>query len=137
MTEFTEGRTISQPRPFYFLYTNLVYFFIMKISFYDDDIEGLCKQPRLATRRLGAESAKKLQRRLNELFAAGTVAEPVAGRPHPLEGNRAGQFAVDLHSGYRLVFKPTHHPPPAKSDGSIDWAQVGEITIIEAEDYHG
>lgn len=108
----------------------------MKISFLDADIEGLCKQPKLATRKLGAESAKKLQRRLNELFAASIVAELVAGRPHPLERDRAGQFSVDLHGGYRLIFKPTKQPPPIKSDGAIDWAQVDDITIIEAGDYH-
>jgi proteic killer suppression protein len=108
----------------------------MKISFLDAEIEGLCKQPRLATRKLGAESAKKLQRRLSELFAAHAVAELVAGRPHPLERDRAGQFSVDLHGGCRLVFRPARQPPPAKPDGSIDWAQVDEITLIEAGDYH-
>ncbi len=108
----------------------------MKISFLDAEIEGLCKQSKLATRKLGAESAKKLQRRMNELFAANVVAELPAGRPHPLVRDRAGQFSVDLHGGCRLIFKPTHQPPPAKPDGSIDWAQVDEITIIEAGDYH-
>lgn len=108
----------------------------MKISFLDTDIEALCKQSKLATRKLGAESAKKLQRRLSELFAANTVAELVAGRPHPLERDRAGQYAVDLHGGCRLIFKPVKQPPPPRLDGSIDWAQVDEITIIEAGDYH-
>lgn len=108
----------------------------MKISFLDADIEALCKQSKLATRKLGAESAKKLQRRMSELFAANTAAELVAGRFHPLERDRAGQYAVDLHGGCRLIFKPTKQPPPARPDGSIDWAQVDEITIIEAGDYH-
>jgi proteic killer suppression protein len=108
----------------------------MKISFLNLEIEGLCKQPKLATRKLGAESAKKLQRRLSELFAANVVAELPAGRPHPLLRDRLGQYAVGLHGGCRLIFKPTRQPPPAKADGSIDWAQVDEITIIEAGDYH-
>jgi len=108
----------------------------MKISFHDTEIEALCKQSRLSVRKLGVESAKKLQRRLTELFAANVVSDLVAGRPHPLERDRAGQFSVDLHGGCRLVFKPMRQPPPAKPDGSIDWAQVDEITIIEAMDYH-
>ena len=90
----------------------------------------------MATRKLGAASAKKLQRRLSELFAVNVVADLVAGRPHPLEGDRMGQFSVDLQGACRLVFKPTRQPLPAKPDGSIDWAQVDEITIIEAVDYH-
>jgi proteic killer suppression protein len=108
----------------------------MKISFLDAGIEGLCKQSKLATRKLGAESAKKLQRRLSELFAANSVSELVAGRPHPLERDRAGQFSVDLHGGCRLVFKPTRQPPSARLDGSIDWARVDDITLMEAGDYH-
>ena len=108
----------------------------MIISYFDDDIEALCKQSKLATRKLGAESAKKLQRRLSEMFAANVVTELPAGRPHPLLRDRLGQYAVDLHGKHRLVFKPTRQPPPAKEDGSIDWAQVDEITIIEAGDYH-
>ena len=108
----------------------------MKISFLDADIEALCRQSKLATRKLGAESAKKLQRRLNELFAASVVAELVAGRPHPLERDRAGQFSVDLHGGCRLIFKPAKQPPPIKANGSINWAQVDDITILEAGDYH-
>ena len=108
----------------------------MKISFLDADIEALCKQSKLATRKLGVESAKKLQRRLSELFAATGVAELVAGRPHPLKRDRAGQFALDLHGGCRLIFKPAKQPPPIKADGSIDWAQVDDITILEAGNYH-
>lgn len=108
----------------------------MKVSYEDEDVEALCKQSRVATKKLGAESAKKLQRRLSELHAASVVSELVIGRPHPLEYDRSGQFAVDLHKGKRLIFKPTHQPPPFKTDGSIDWSQVTEITIIGAEDYH-
>ena len=108
----------------------------MIISFLGADIEALCKQSKLATRKLGAESAKKLQRRMSELFAASVVAELPAGRPHPLLRDRLGQYAVDLHGKYRLIFKPTRQPPPVKPDGSIDWAKVDEITIIEAGDYH-
>lgn len=108
----------------------------MKVSYEDDDVETLCKYKKVATKKLGMESAKNLQRRLNELHAASAVSELAIGRPHPLRYDRAGQFAVDLHRGQRLIFKPTLQPPPLKEDGSIDWSQVADITIINAEDYH-
>lgn len=108
----------------------------MKVSYDDEDVELLCKHTKTAVKQLGTESAKKLQRRLSELHAAAVVSELAIGRPHPLEYDRAGQFAVDLHKGKRLIFKPTGQPPPFKADGSIDWSQVSEITIIGAEDYH-
>lgn len=108
----------------------------MHISYADADIETLCKVGKVATKKLGAESATKLQRRISELFAATVVLELAAGRPHPLKGERLGQYAVDLHGGHRLVFKPTRQPPPTKADGAIDWGQVRDITIIWAGDYH-
>lgn len=108
----------------------------MNVSYDDEHVEILCKHTKEAVKKLGKESAKKLQRRLNELHAATVVSELVIGRPHPLKHDRAGQFAVDLHKGTRLIFRPTHQPPPLKADGSIDWSQVAEITIIETEDYH-
>lgn len=108
----------------------------MNVSYAEADIEALCKVGKVATKKLGPESAKKLQRRISELFAATVVLELAAGRPHPLKGERLGQYAVDLHGGHRLVFKPTQQPPPAKADGSIDWGQVRDITIFWAGDYH-
>jgi toxin HigB-1 len=108
----------------------------VKIAFLNQDIESICRQPKLATKRVGDLSAKKLQRRLGELFAASFVTDLVAGRPHPLKGGRLGQFAVDLHGGSRLVFKPTKQPPPVKEDSSIDWGKVEDITVIEVGDYH-
>ena len=57
----------------------------MKVSYEDEDVEALCKQSKVATKKLGAESAKKLQRRLSELHAVSVVSELAIGRPHPLE----------------------------------------------------
>ena len=108
----------------------------MKVAFSSAEVESLCKQAKLATKKFGALSAKKLQRRLTELFNAEHVGELVAGRPHPLIDDKKGCFAVDLHGGDRLVFKPTTQPPPPKPDGSIDWHQVSAITIVELGDYH-
>ena len=108
----------------------------MEISFADKSVEALCAQTGLASKTLGAESAKKLQRRIAELFNAENVSELVAGRPHPLQGARAGTFALDLHGGQRLVFKPTLQPPLTKKDGGIDWASVTKVTITELGDYH-
>lgn len=108
----------------------------MEITFADGDLEDICQQAKVAKKALGAESAAKLQRRLNEMFNAENVSELVAGRPHPLTGNRSGQFALDLHGGKRIVFKPTSQPPPIKPDGSVDWKSVTKVTIIELGDYH-
>ena len=48
----------------------------------------------------------------------------------------AGEFAVDLEGGKRLVFKPDNDPIPLTEDGSIDRSKVTAICIISIKDYH-
>jgi len=139
----------------------------MDISFRNKKLKALCEQQNLAEKKLGKQMAKKLRTRMSELMAASVVAELCAGRPHPLEGDRDGQFAVDLVHPQRLIFEPANDPVPriapegtktdskkaisqdassikagnekvtAKKAGSIDWKQVTRVRIIEIGDYHG
>lgn len=56
---------------------------------------------------------------------------------HQLKGLRAGQFAVKLDKGFRLVFEVANEPIPQKADGGLDWNRITAIRILElAEDYH-
>lgn len=109
----------------------------MKINFKDSKIRDLCLRGAVATKKLGDISARKLRTRLSELEAAGCVADLVTGRPHELTGDRAGEYAVDLAGGHRLVFRPDHDPCPTKEDGGINWNFVTIICIEYIGDYHG
>lgn len=108
----------------------------MEIHFKDKKIRELCEKRTVAEKKLGAACARKLRTRLDDLDAASRVSELVAGNPHPLKGDRLGQFAVDLAGGWRLVFAPDHEPCPRKSDQSVDWSQVTIICIEFIGDYH-
>jgi len=108
----------------------------MDIDFKDKKTRELCEQQAIALRKLGAACARKLRSRLADLQAAERVTDLVAGRPHQLQGVRAGQFALDLVGGRRLVFEPDHQPVPSRDDGGIDWLHVTRIRIIFIGDYH-
>jgi toxin HigB-1 len=108
----------------------------MRISFSTHDIEKLCNQPKLATKVLGALSARALLKRLNQLLAAKNVAELSSGRPHPLKGVRLGQLALDLHAGDRMVLISAAMPAPLLADGGINWRLVTAVQVIEIGDYH-
>lgn len=108
----------------------------MDIDFKDRRLRRLCEHQAHAQRELGDPCARKLRARLDDLDAATRVAELVAGRPHPLRGERAGQFALDLQGGVRLVFEPNHNPIPCREAGGIDWSCVTKIRIIYIGDYH-
>lgn len=108
----------------------------MDIEFSSSDLQALCEQQRLMTKQLGENCSRKLRTRLADLRAAGNVAELIAGRPHPLKLDRAGQFALDLHGGKRLVFEPANNPVPTREDESIDWELVTKVRIVFIGDYH-
>lgn len=108
----------------------------MEIGFKDKKLRELCEKQAVARKKLGDACARKLHVRLADLEAAEAVADLVAGNPHPLKHDRAGQFALDLAGGYRLVFAPANDPAPRKPDASIDWSQVTIICIEFIGDYH-
>jgi proteic killer suppression protein len=108
----------------------------LQINFKDKKVRELCEKRASAEKKLGAACARKLRTRLSELEAATKVTDLVAGNPHPLKHDRAGQFALDLAGGWRLVFAPDHDPCPTHVDGSIDWAQVTIVCIEFIGDYH-
>jgi toxin HigB-1 len=109
----------------------------IEILFLTPDLQRLCEQQKLAVRKLGADSARKLRARLADLSAAATVSGLVPGHPHPLKGDRAGQFAVSLAGGARLVFEPANEPVPLVAPGgSVDWTRVTRVRVVFVGDYH-
>ena len=108
----------------------------MDILFLNTALEALCHDDRIQKKKLGAIGAKKLRSRLADLDAVTRVSELVAGRPHPLTGDRRGEFALDLDGGRRLVFEPADSPPPTRNDDSIDWKRVTRVRITYIGDYH-
>lgn len=108
----------------------------MKINFGNKKVRNLCERQDTAKKELEVACARKLRSRLSDLEAAGCITDLVAGNPHPLKGNRTGQFALDLTGGLRLVFTPDHSPCPIRSDGGIDWSQVINVCIEYIGDYH-
>ena len=108
----------------------------MDILFKTDALRRLCSNEREAKKQLGADSAKKLRTRLADLRAAARVGDLRAGRPHPLSGDRLGQFALDLQSGKRLVFESANEPTPTTQDGVTDWQRVTIVRIVFIGDYH-
>jgi plasmid maintenance system killer protein len=84
--------------------------------------------------------SKLVRNRLDELADVDTLAE-MSSLPqascHELKGSRAGQLAVKLDRGFRMIFEVANEPIPHKPDGGLDWSQVTAIRILNlAEDYH-
>lgn len=110
----------------------------MLIEFDSERKQKLFNSSKERAKKYGAENAKKLARRLDDLRAAATLEamRSLPGRTHELKGDRAGTFAMDLQGGARLLFAPLEDPPPRKPDGGLDWTQIEGIRILDVEDYH-
>jgi toxin HigB-1 len=108
----------------------------MEITFKNKKVRKECEQDSEAKKNYGADNAKKLKARMRDLINVENVTSLIAGKPHRLERDRLGQYAVYLAGGMRLVFEPDNDPVPLKEDGSIDWSQVTKICILEIVNYH-
>lgn len=108
----------------------------MEIDFASKKLRKLCEDRQHAKATLGGDGARKLATRLADIEAAATVSDLVAGHPHPLHGDMAGSFALNLDQGRRLVFEPNDDPIPVLDDGSTDWKRVSHVKISFIGDYH-
>ena len=109
----------------------------MKIHFKNTKLQELCQTTKLMKKKFGAERAQKLMTRLADLDAASNVTELTAGRPHPLDYDRKGQFAIDLNNMVRLIFEAANEPIPRCLDETVDWKKVTVVRIVCIGDYHG
>lgn len=96
----------------------------------------LVEDARKAQRKLGRDGFKKLKARLADMESASSLGDLPAGRPHPLQGNWKGKFALDLNRGNRLVLESADAPPPLDRDGSLGWRKVRSVRIVFIGDYH-
>ncbi|MEA4882943.1 MAG: killer suppression protein [Clostridia bacterium] len=111
----------------------------MRILFVDEDLMLACTHISAGRRRWGADCAKIVARRLDELGAA-SVLEDVrhlrGARCHELTGDRLGTLSVHAKEPFRLIFRPADDPVPRKPDGGLEWAKVKSIIVLEVVDYH-
>lgn len=105
----------------------------VEIAFTKKSLRQLCESERTARRSLGLTVAGRLKRRLADLRAANCVKDLIAGRPKELQSARAGQIAVELGEGFRLVFCANHSIPPLVDSRRVDWSKVNRVKIISIE----
>ncbi len=111
----------------------------MEIFFRTRKLEKICNNDKVMRKELGDNMSKKLQRRLSELKAAGSLSEISYLPPprlHALSGNRSRQFSVDLDHPYRLLFIVANEILYDKKSTEIDKSLITEIEIIEIVDTH-
>jgi toxin HigB-1 len=102
------------------------------ILFASKQWERLCHDQAVAVRALGAQGARKLQSRLDDLYAAADLsyAAFLPGRFRALDGNHAGCYSIQLIDGYQLVISPVVDRARKLSGGKLDLSSVMSIRIV-------
>jgi len=72
-----------------------------------------------------------------QLRAAPSLADVCLGNPHPLTGDRTGQFGIALTGNYRLIFEAADDPPALSDEGTLILTAIKVIRALEVVDYHG
>lgn len=95
----------------------------MLIEYKNAKMRKACTDASIAIQKYGKAMAEKIQQRIQELSAADSVETMIRfriGRCHQLHGDRKSQYALDLVSGWRLVFE--------QKNGEIKIVTIQEIT---------
>jgi len=110
----------------------------MEVHFPSNKLKQLIQNDRKRQHKFGPENARAILVRLDNLRLAENLAAMynLPGGFHELRGDRAGSFAMNLKSGYRLILEPAHDPVPRKPDGGIDLEAVTAVFVVAVEDYH-
>lgn len=99
---------------------------MIEISYKTSQIRKVCENAEVATKRYGSEMAMKIQMRIMQIRAATSVEMLVrgcVGRCHLLQGDRKGQYAMDLIHPYRLVFEKRNE-------------KIVTVEMLEIVNYH-
>lgn len=97
----------------------------MELKYADNELERQCTDARYMLRKLGAQRAKALKLRLDELRRVSELGDLlfIAGKWEELKGDRAGQWSGRLTANWRLIVEP---------DGTI----ITVVLVREIVDYH-
>ena len=111
----------------------------MNVGFEGAKLAKLFNSTKALVKEHGARRAKKIRQRLDDLRAAGTLAEfkMLPGRCHELHGELKGVFSLDLDHPYRLPFKPVGARSQIEmADGGLDWTRITAVEIVGVVDTH-
>ena len=110
---------------------------VVEVAYESSRLEDTLSNERAVRKQYGAQCLKALARRFTSLRNADTLAElhHHPGRTHPLSGDRAREYAMDLPAGRRPILRPTP-PVPTLGDGGIDTARVTRVTVVEISEHY-
>jgi proteic killer suppression protein len=113
----------------------------MDILFKNGKIEKICNNNKLAQKKYGYDTARKLIMRLDALKASECLND-ISHLPPPrlhsinkIKGERV--YGIVLAQGYRMVIEVENLKEFLDDDKKVDKRKVTRIVVCSVEDYHG
>jgi len=90
----------------------------------------LCIDDAIADQRFGTAAAEALRNRLDDIRAADSVNELLAGRPQALRIGDQDCYRLELVAGTWLTIVPNHIKSRVGTDGRPDWSRVRRVRVV-------
>ena len=102
----------------------------MEISFHTKELLTLCIDESIADQKLGTVAAEALRNRLDDIRAADTVHELLAGRPRATRIGDQDCYRIDIGDDTCLTIIPNHIKSRVDANGRPDWARVRRVRVM-------
>jgi len=99
-----------------------------------------CNSLKAAQKQWGTICGKLVMKRLDDIRDSDNlmVLQKVPqARCHPLKGDMAGFWSLDVEHPYRLLIEPADEKLPMTPDGRLDAEAITAVRVIGVRDTHG
>ncbi|MCI2068518.1 MAG: hypothetical protein LKJ88_02965 [Bacilli bacterium] len=109
----------------------------MEVIYANANVEECCKNIKISFRRLGAQIANKLNKRISQLMSFDNLYDVMNSgfdNPHILTGDIKGYIAWDINENYRLILDPLVNMDQSFKE---ETKNIRKIEVKGVVDYHG
>jgi hypothetical protein len=105
---------------------------MLQISFLSREIREICEDDTRAEAFMGPRAARALRHRVEDLRAASSVSDVVAGNMRAAQDPADGSVRVlDLDENWVMCIRPAHSKVAHDAQGKIDWTRVSRVQVFE------
>lgn len=111
----------------------------MDVTFESGRLAKLCNKQKKRAKKFGHQRANEIKIALDDLHGAPSLAEIDElphRRLHPLSGDQAGGYSIDVDRQYRIWFRIPDIDRIRDKDGYVDFSEVTTIEIYFVGDPH-
>jgi hypothetical protein len=109
----------------------------VNLYFNDEPLSTACYNEKAGVRRWGSARAAVIRRRILQILTAPSVADLIRMGPLLFQsGPEPDHFHVDASAPQRIILIPMHDPIPRDGTGSLVYADITDVCLLEIRELH-